>query len=102
MQKKKLDETPITDSAIKNVVRGPFYLCAVLVLFFSTTLILTAMFSSNWQKKTSIENRQEYFTYGLWFTCRHIKLDWLGNHDFYCSTTNFKNCKFNLNSKQCN
>lgn len=95
MQQKKLIEGPEADSVIKNVVRGPLYLCGVLVLLFSTALVFTAMFTSNWQRKVSLENSQEYFTYGLWFTCRHISLTWIQNHhDFYCFTTDFQDCKF--------
>ncbi|CAF0944849.1 unnamed protein product [Brachionus calyciflorus] len=80
----------LQENIIKNVVRGPLYLCASLILLFSTILILIAMFTSNWQRKTSIINSQEYFTYGLWFTCRHISLKWIQNHhDYYCTTSNY-------------
>lgn len=90
--KKKLTQAP--DNIIRNVVRGPLYLCASLLLLFSTALVFTAMFTSNWQKKFSKINAQEYYTYGLWFTCRHISLNWISNHhDYYCSTTDYSLCK---------
>lgn len=94
MQKKNLIDAPNSNSVIKNVVRGPVYLCGVLVLLFSTVLIFVAMFTNNWQRKVSTENTQEFFTYGLWFTCRNIRLEWIENHhDLYCFTTDFSNCR---------
>lgn len=77
----------------KRVVRGPFYLLASMLLFFSTTLILISLFTNNWQRTSSQFKNPEYYTYGLWFTCRHIQLNWLKNHhDIYCSTTDYSVC----------
>ena len=93
--------TPASE-AIANirsrVVRTPFYLISMVLLFIATILILIALFTNNWQKTASFlvsNSKLEYFTYGLWFTCRHVNADWLTKHsdDVYCHTTDYSKSK---------
>jgi hypothetical protein len=77
-----------------RIVRTPFYLFSFCLLFIATVLILIALFTSNWQKTASylVDNVDvEYYTYGLWFTCRHVNVNWIQNHpdDVYCHSSNY-------------
>jgi hypothetical protein len=77
-----------------RIVRTPFYLFSAVLLFISTLLILVALFTNNWQKTASRlvdKVSVEYFTYGLWFTCRHVNAKWITDHsaDVYCARSNY-------------
>lgn len=94
---KPLKETnPQTISAniLKRVVRGPFYLLGFVLLFCSTSMIFVALFTNNWQRTSSKLVKDEFYSFGLWFTCRHVKLSWIKDHqDIYCATSDFSACK---------
>ena len=77
-----------------RIVRTPFYLFSFCLLCVATTLVLVALFTSNWQRTAGYlidRVNSEYFTYGLWFTCRHVNVDWIRNHpdDIYCHPSNY-------------
>ena len=79
------------------VVRGPCYLFSCLLLFFVTVMILVAYFTNNWQTtlgtpyEYNANSMQEYYTSGLWFTCRHVNVNWSPKQsDKYCGTYNFQ------------
>jgi hypothetical protein len=81
-----------------RIVRTPFYLFSAVLLFIATVLTLVALFTNNWQKTASrLVDRAntEYFTYGLWFTCRHVNANWLTSHpdDVYCQRSNYNSSK---------
>ena len=74
---------------IKNsIVRGPFYIFGVVLLAFVLATMVVGYSTNHW-KLTSKHNRtEEYFTAGLWYICRNVKIDWLKNHDIYCQRLN--------------
>lgn len=76
------------------LVRGVWYLLAISLLVPITAMILVAMFTNNWQKTASkLRTKFEYESYGIWFMCRHVSIDWLNNNqDVFCSTIDFKIC----------
>lgn len=84
-EKKELDNEKL------RLVRSVWYFLGHVLLFLVTVLIFFALFSNNWQKtiseKSNINERfSEYYTFGIWFTCRHITVSWLDNNqDVYCS-----------------
>ncbi len=79
-----------------NLVRSVWYFLGVVLLTFVTVLIFFSLFTNNWQKTIINEsnvneivlNYSEYFTFGVWFTCRIINIKWIGNNDVYCSNIN--------------
>ena len=95
--------TPLANEETQKikVVRGPFYLFSTVLLLGVTAMVFTAYFTNNWQTtyNTNLEYYQnqmrEYVTNGLWFTCRHVKIDWIPDQsDVYCGTYNFAQSKF--------
>lgn len=84
-------------SVLQKVVRSPFYLFSFVLLFFVTVMILIAMFTNNWMKTASSLVKDEYYTYGLWFSCRIIRLSWYKDQfDRYCSTADYTSSKLIL------
>lgn len=81
-----------------RLIRTPVYFISWILMFVATTLLLVALFTSNWQKTASYlipKSHYEYFTYGLWFVCRRVNADWLYDHrdDVYCSTAKYSSSK---------
>ena len=76
------------------LVRGVWYFLGVVLLFLVTILVFFSLFSNNWQRtvpSNSVINDkfQEYYSFGVWFTCRHVSITWLdGTSDVYCSLVN--------------
>ena len=91
-----LKETKDVDkvSVFKNVVRSPFYLCGFVLLIFTTVLIFVSLFTNNWRKTVIIQ--QEWFTDGVWFTCRYLKPSWLNIQDVFCDQMNYSQSKYNF------
>jgi hypothetical protein len=81
-------------SLLKKVVRSPFYFFSFVLLFFVTAMVFIAMFTNNWMKTASSLVKDEYYTFGLWFSCRVIRLGWYKNQfDRYCSTADYTSSK---------
>lgn len=76
---------------LKQVVRGPTYLVGLSLLLLTTPMILVAMFTNNWRTNISGTDTQEYYTEGLWFSCRRVKVVWLSPNidDPFCSTLDY-------------
>ncbi len=76
-----------------NDIRGIWYFLGLVLLLLVTGLIFIALFTNNWRKslqdsQNSNQMYSEYYTFGIWFTCRHITIVWLGITDIYCSQIN--------------
>ena len=71
-----------------SVIRTPFYMLGMVLLGCVVALCTTGYATNHW-KLTSAHNRtDEYFTAGLWYLCRNVKVTWLDTHDIYCSPLN--------------
>lgn len=90
---KNLDANKNTNRNFR-LVRGIWYFLGLVLLFLVTVLIFFALFSNNWQRTIpglSTENDEyiEYYSFGVWFTCRHIQIKWLNRvTNSYCSQVN--------------
>ena len=80
----------ISPKLLQITVRGIWYFLSLVMLLLVTILIFFALFTNNWRqsKQESGNSNQiysEYYTYGIWNSCRHIKIVWLSITDIYCS-----------------
>lgn len=92
-EKKKITNTSTTvkTGPFRKVVRGPFFLIAFVLVFISCSLVFISLFTNNWQKTAPGLVDGQSFTYGIWFTCRNLRISWSAASYFniYCSTTEY-------------
>ena len=79
-------------------MRSVWYLLSFVILVPVTALILTALFTNNWQRTVAaVQPTYQFFTSGLWFQCRHVKVYWLNNlEDVFCTSLDFSTSKSEL------
>jgi hypothetical protein len=71
----------------KETSRTPLYILGFVLLFASTTLVLTAISTNNWQITVSTFRGSVYFTSGLWYSCKNIYISWYQSRtDLFCSS----------------
>ena len=71
----------------KETSRTPLYILGFVLLFASTTLVLTAISTNNWQITVSTFRGSVYYTSGLWFSCKNIYISWYQSRtDLFCSS----------------
>ena len=76
-------------------MRSIWYLLSFVLLIPVTALILTALFTNNWQRSVaSTQPSYQFITSGLWFKCRHVSVYWLNNQaDSFCTSLDFSESK---------
>ncbi len=73
-----------------STVRSVWYLLSYVLLLMATPLIWICLFTNNWLKTASylIPEEGYFYTQGIFYVCRHIKANWLGQNDVYCYSAN--------------
>jgi hypothetical protein len=53
--------------------------------------MIVALFTNYWQITNAKYREDEYYTWGIWWSCRKIRVSWIERqYDSYCSTINNK------------
>lgn len=87
----KVGNVSVNTGPFRRVVRGPFFLMAFVLVFITTALVFISLFTNNWQKTAPGLIDGQFFTYGLWFTCRNLRVSWpsVSLSNIYCFTSEY-------------